>query len=49
MSAEKAIVVDSGNYILLAMAEATKCDNIVKAFSEEFDGKIGEVLSKTAE
>lgn len=49
MSAERGVVIDSGNYILLAMAENAKCDNIVKAFSEEFGGNVGEVLSKMGE
>ena len=45
MSAERAVVVESGNYILLAMADSAKCDSIVTAFTEEF-GNAGEVLSK---
>ena len=49
MSAERAVVVDSGRYILLAMAENAKCDSIVEAFKEAFDGNIGEVLSKGGE
>jgi len=49
MSAERGVVIDSGNYILLAMAENAKCDNIIKAFSEEFGGNVGEVLSKMGE
>jgi len=44
-SAEKVVVVESGNYILLAMAAVDKCDSIVTAFTEEF-GSAGEVLSK---
>ena len=47
-SAERAVVVNSGNYILLAMAEDAKCDELVKAFSDEFGGNIGEILSKIA-
>lgn len=49
VSAEKAVVVDSGNYIMLAMGTKDICDKLVTAFSEEMGGNLGEVLSKMAE
>lgn len=45
-SAEKAVVVDCGNYILLAMSSEDMCNKLVTAFGEEFGGKLGESLSK---
>lgn len=49
VSAEKAVVVESGNYIMLAMGTETICDDLVTAFGEEMGGNLGEVLSKKGE
>ena len=47
MSAERAIVMDSGSYIMLCMAGTAECDAVKTAFSEYFNGNMGEVLDKT--
>lgn len=47
--ADKAVVVNSGNYIMLAMSTEDLCDKLVTAFSEEIGGNLGETLSKMAE
>lgn len=49
MSAERVIVINSGNYIFLGMASSSTCDELIKAFSEEFNGNVGETLSRMAE
>lgn len=48
-SAEKAVVVDCGEYIMLAMSTEDLCDKLVTAFGQEMGGNLGEILSKTAE
>ena len=45
MAAESGVVVESGNYILLAMSTPDLCDKLVTAFGEEI-GAVGEVLSR---
>lgn len=47
--AAKAVVVDSGDYILLAMSSEDLCTKLVNAFGEETGAKLGETLSKMAE
>ena len=49
VTAEKVVAVDSGNYILFVMGGTDLCDNLVKAFSDNFDGNIGETLSLVVE
>lgn len=43
--ADKCIVVDSGNYVMLVMSTEENCTALQSAFEAEF-GTIGEVLSK---
>lgn len=45
MSAEKCMVVESGNYVLLVMATPDDCDALQKTFAAEFGGA-GEALTK---
>ena len=49
VTAKKVVAVDSGHYILFAMGEEELCDNLVKAFSDNFDGDVGETLSLVVE
>lgn len=49
VTAKKVVAVDSGNYILFVMGEEDLCDNLVKAFSDNFDGNVGETLSLVVE
>ena len=47
MSAERVVVLDSGEYIMLAMTSQDKGDALIKAFKEYFDQNVGPVLDKT--
>lgn len=49
MSAERVVVMNSGNYIMLAMASKDSCDALIPAFSAYFDGNVGETLDKMFE
>ena len=48
-SAEKAVVVDCGEYIMLAMSTEEICGKLVTAFGEEFNGTLGETLTKAGD
>ncbi len=49
VTAEKVVAVDSGNYILFVMGGVDLCDNLVTAFSDHFDGNVGNTLSLTVD
>ena len=49
MSAERVVVLNSGKYIMLAMASKDSCDALIPAFSAYFDGNVGETLDKMFE
>ena len=49
MTAERVVVMDSGEYIMLAMASKDNCDTLITTFSEHFDKNVGPVLDKTIE
>lgn len=48
-SAEKVVVVDCGEYIMLAMSTEDLCNKLVTAFGEEVGAKLGETLTKAGE
>lgn len=47
MTAERVVVVNSGEYILLAMASDASCSKLIPAFEEHFDHNVGTVMDKT--
>ncbi len=49
MSAERVVVLDSGEYIMLVMADKDECDTIIEAFKSHFDNNVGPVLDKVVE
>lgn len=48
-SAEKVVVVDCGEYIMLAMSTEDLCGKLVTAFGEEMGGTLGETLTKAGD
>lgn len=48
-SAEKVVVVDCGEYIMLAMSTEDLCNKLVTAFGEQVGAKLGETLTKAGE
>lgn len=48
-SAEKVVVVDCGDYIMLAMSTEDLCTKLVTAFGEEIGETLGETLTKAGE
>ncbi len=49
MSAERVIVLDSGEYIMLAMTTKENGDKVIEAFKDYFDNNVGPILDKTIE
>lgn len=48
MSAERVVVLNSGEYIMLAMASQDSCNSLIPAFKAEFgEAKVGTILDKT--
>lgn len=49
MSAERVVVLSSGNYIMLAMANSSDCDALIPVFNDYFGKDVKEVLDKTVQ
>lgn len=49
MSAERVVVLSSGNYIMLAMANSSDCDALIPVFNDYFGKDAKEVLDKTVQ
>lgn len=48
MTAERVVVLDSGEYIMLAMASSDSCNSLIIAFREVFgEENVGNILDKT--
>ena len=48
-SASRVVVINSGNYILLAMGANESCDSMVAEFKTYFNNDVGEALDKTVD
>lgn len=49
MSAERVVVLSSGNYIMLAMANSSDCDALIPVFNDYFGKDAKEALDKTVQ